>query len=405
MAENLDSPVSFNTQAATPPPTSNLRKTHAQAAYGDGEDSGEWEYEYSATETETHYLTLDLTAIQLPKKRSTQPKKEGDNQRWKNPAYGRHKGQAVAISKPYSAGAGKKSCHELGMDEDNAELKTPATKAISDIHILDLHSKAPLISYDGQIFSCEWAENIGAEFLFVEHDENNALPAIRRLPGNVDLLAVSTARLISTQLLVEPRLEHKQAANCRAAKALKIDLGNRTSTERVNQAKFLENMINAKESKREKDLVTVFTMKRHSLGRWKKQLMLQRKDERQNLGYIVRHGGPADQLQAAERLKQLDEEEKNRPANAELWKSRPPPRYSESGNPTRPRARRKKDTDTTMMFKRHKVKFANGPAAYKNNLSGKPNGIGDAGDDEDEDGEDEDEDEEMMDEEMTSDED
>lgn len=80
-------------------------------------------------------------------------------------------------------------------------------RSIGEIQVLDLHSDNPIISYKGRIFSGNWASNIGTELVFGAHDEvaDRGLPYLRTLPGGVDLMAASSARILTIPADLRPK--------------------------------------------------------------------------------------------------------------------------------------------------------------------------------------------------------
>lgn len=127
-----------------------------------------------------------------------------------------------------------------------------------DIEILDLHTEHPIISYRGKVFEGSWAEVLGTEMIFAEPDASQPLPALRRLPGDVDLLAASSARILTTEkvLTIPEELDRLRAA--REAYGVRLPvLGKHRIDERKRQVRFLENLMALKMKKGEKDQVTV----------------------------------------------------------------------------------------------------------------------------------------------------
>lgn len=127
-----------------------------------------------------------------------------------------------------------------------------------DIEILDLHTEHPIISYRGKVFEGSWAEVLGTEMIFAEPDASTPLPALRRLPGDVDLLAASSARILTTEkvLTIPEELDRLRAA--REAYGVRLPvLGKHRIDERKRQVRFLENLMALKMKRGEGDQVTV----------------------------------------------------------------------------------------------------------------------------------------------------
>lgn len=140
-------------------------------------------------------------------------------------------------------------------DADEAVLQP-----IQDIQILDLHSERPFISYRGRVFEGEWAEVVGTELILADHnDKNRGLPALRTMPGDVDLLAASCSRILTTEKALKPKNpEEDPLADVRKEWLISIPPGVDKSGERAQQASFLEKLIALKLKKGEKDQVTVY---------------------------------------------------------------------------------------------------------------------------------------------------
>jgi hypothetical protein len=125
------------------------------------------------------------------------------------------------------------------------------------IEILDLHTNYPVISYRGKVFEGRWAEVLGTEMLFMRHEPTEAIPRLRRLPDNIDLLAASTARLLVTEKKMrrtETRDPYK-ALKDRHGLRLMYKSRHRTD-EKMAQAKFLEDLWAVKVKRGERDMPT-----------------------------------------------------------------------------------------------------------------------------------------------------
>lgn len=93
------------------------------------------------------------------------------------------------------------------MPENPQQTKPTRLRNAGEIQVLDLHSDNPIISYKGRIFSGNWASNIGTELVFGAHDEvaDRGLPYLRALPGGVDLMAASSARILTIPADLRPK--------------------------------------------------------------------------------------------------------------------------------------------------------------------------------------------------------
>ena len=181
----------------------------------------------------------------------------------------------------------------------------------TNVQILDLHTSNPIVSYNGQVFSCQWAQNIGTELLFTRHDKSSSLPILRSLPGNVDLLAASSARIISEPVHVKPKAPlRKPLPTARPREpASQISLPKNASIQKKNQASFLEKLIGIKEAKGEEDLVTVHARARTTNWKWRKLADGNRNLERTRLQIVIRRRkDSAEVVQARAKLEELDRE-------------------------------------------------------------------------------------------------
>lgn len=152
------------------------------------------------------------------------------------------------------AGDGLEKDDELEGEEDN-QIST------EDIQILDLHSAQPIFSYRGRIFEGQWAENVGTEMIFSEHDKDSAatLPVLQNLAGDVDLLAASAARILTKEKVLKSRVEVKDTLGpIQKEWNINVPKGAYKMSERARQGNFLEQLMALKIKKGEKDHVTVY---------------------------------------------------------------------------------------------------------------------------------------------------
>lgn len=195
-----------------------------------------------------------------------------------------------------------------------------------EVQILDLDTEHPVVSFGGIVYSCRWEENIGTELLFKQHDPNDPLPVLRNLPEGVDLLAASSARIVSEQVRLDrkARSPSPQPESVPRARLLpgsdisthtRIPIGPGASEQRKEQAKFLERMMELKRSKGEQDAVTVVAGKRKTRNQWLKVIAEERKKERAKLQKATQRGGKTAE-KAWERLSAMDEEDEEKRTEA-----------------------------------------------------------------------------------------
>lgn len=316
---------------------------------------------------QTYYVTLDLSVSQDPKsqdnfkhdkaRKRTGENEDGDhldvfpdlNQTWANDGVkqGLRNMQRMMDNVNKSKKGPKKentgsSDEDLGSDDEGQLVKTSekevekrtssATKAAaaaaveetderaekpSKVQILDLHSTNPIVSYGGVVFACEWTRNIGTEFLFMEHDDQNPLPVLRNLRDDVDLVAASSVRIVAKPLELE-RISGAQYLDIsNNSKDLAPDHIPSEKEKRQDQAEFLSQLNNIKRDKGEDDDVTVITKKQQSESVWQVEWNKKRNQERMALKRILKMKKGTKQAEQAEhRLRELDEADVRRKAHA-----------------------------------------------------------------------------------------
>ncbi|KAI0842694.1 hypothetical protein F5Y06DRAFT_133107 [Hypoxylon sp. FL0890] len=229
------------------------------------EDESEWEYEYSNTETETFYVTLDLSKADFTSREA------GNVNR---PGY--RGGEKAERAKLYLNRRMSPSNSDDNSDENGdvpRSLRRPEPrsqpKETSDdgddhqVQILELHSEHPVISYKGRVYSGQWSQNVGTEFLITKRDEDNPLPALRHLDHDVELLAASCARVTVKEKQLKPKEDPKRQYNANASMQRSsvrplVPPAERWATrERIDQGNFLANFIALKKRRGETDDVTV----------------------------------------------------------------------------------------------------------------------------------------------------
>ncbi|KAK3365503.1 hypothetical protein B0T24DRAFT_635989 [Lasiosphaeria ovina] len=266
------------------------------------ENEDEWEYEYSTTETETYYLTLDLSVRDfLERRKGTVVQTRGGYRVWYNPLFNAPEPRATnpeLITNNQDGDDGELPEHGLP-DLDNIGLAPsdarselpidpllqgqpggniyrpdkPNDDPVDEIQILDLHSAEPIISYRNHVFRGSWVENIGTEMIFTPHEDNPALPLLRRLNQNIDLLAASASRINFKEAILVPknvgvsreqepaREEYERDEDIperyRQNGGIYVHIGGDKSGQRQPQAHFLEDLITLKRKRGEKDEVTI----------------------------------------------------------------------------------------------------------------------------------------------------
>ncbi|KAI0015140.1 hypothetical protein F4780DRAFT_114160 [Xylariomycetidae sp. FL0641] len=301
------------------------------------DDDSEWEYEYSKTETETFYVTLDLSKAEWAHDNNEANDGHGSRHAHKRAErfLNRRKGESSSSSSSSSSSdpGDPDADGEDGSDSQQRASRKRKRKGSKDkaakdgdedserVQILDLHTRTPLISYKGHVYSGAWSENVTTELLLMKHDDHGEppLPVVRSLGKGVDLLAASSARIT----VREQEIHEKEAKQQRVrypvpepprpvAHAETIhDFANATGEkepekppanpyynddwvpipyfgakrERQSQGKFLADLIAAKKERGEQDDVTVIALnavrRQHDPVRYRqKKLQAQAEAER-----------------------------------------------------------------------------------------------------------------------------
>lgn len=171
----------------------------------------------------------------------------------------------------------------LGQPEEEPLIVQPQPR----IQILDLHTQNPLISYQNQIYSCEWTSTLGTDILLTAPAPDFSYPVLRAKP-NVSVLAASSIKLMGHTAQIASRHSAEESgqpstpapenpvtsintASAEKAMPVKIPLAAIASRARQNQANFLERLIAIKAKKGEKDKVTVYTQKVNQGSGWRSQ--------------------------------------------------------------------------------------------------------------------------------------
>ena len=154
------------------------------------------------------------------------------------------------------------------------------------IQILDFHSANPIVSYQDQIYSCEWTSTIGTDLLLTNPDPESQHPVLREAPG-ISVLGATGTKLFGrpAQINARPHANPKaaskgqiptpetssQAEEIRKATAVQIPSNLAPSRARLDQANFLERLIAAKAARGETDQVTVIAQRIAQGSGWRSQ--------------------------------------------------------------------------------------------------------------------------------------
>ncbi|KAJ4312377.1 hypothetical protein N0V94_007485 [Neodidymelliopsis sp. IMI 364377] len=152
-------------------------------------DADEWEYEYDEVETEDFYIPIDLSNIPKAQKQVDTERRTG------HPTLLKSRLRALNAQRSQQQDA---STVETSSNQESATL--------GEAQIVGLHTSNPLVMYNGQLLSCQWASTIGTDMFFAKPEVNASSEEkpLRSLP-NVDLLAMSSAKLVARVGRLRPR--------------------------------------------------------------------------------------------------------------------------------------------------------------------------------------------------------
>lgn len=151
----------------------------------------EWEYEYDDVETEDFYIPIDLSNIPKGQKQVHSERRTG------HPTLVKTRVRALNAQRGQQQDA---------PTDDNATAEQP--RLAGEAQIIGLHTENPLVMYNGQLLSLQWAATIGTDMFFAKPDLDVASDEtpLRVLP-DVDLLAMSSAKLVARVGRLRPKDE------------------------------------------------------------------------------------------------------------------------------------------------------------------------------------------------------
>ncbi|KAL4974517.1 hypothetical protein BDW66DRAFT_86789 [Aspergillus desertorum] len=221
---------------------------------GDGQDS-EWEYEYDDNETETFSLNLDLTTnhgVLRPPRRRNDPSASASTSATTTTQL------TPAASRPGDRESAVTNCETLGAPSER-------------VQILGLHTRNPIISYQNQIFSGAWADQIGTELFFARPDTSSAefdKPGSTHAPitplkhtKDYDLISANSVKILCRKV----NLISSSGSTAEQRDAFTPGTSGLVyrPAHQSNQARFLERLKGVKRNKGEMDTVrTVFSTSR-----------------------------------------------------------------------------------------------------------------------------------------------
>lgn len=181
------------------------------------------------------------------------------------------------------------------------EGQPPPEEPLDRIQILDLHSSNPIISYQNQIYSCEWTSTIGTDVLLTTPDPDFPHPILKE-EEDVTVIAATGIKLLGRPAQLAPRpsasaedeptnptnsapeSSSTPASGTPVAEKptkIKIPAHLAASKAREKQAAFLERLMAVKTAKGEEDEVTIYTDKANQRSGWRSQKKAEKAMEEQ----------------------------------------------------------------------------------------------------------------------------
>ena len=124
-----------------------------------------------------------------------------------------------------TAGPSTEIDHTLSGEGLNGEKQSDSTSERNGedkIQILDFHTRNPLVSYQGQIYSCTWSTTIGTDVLLTHPSSTIPFEPELKLAG-VNILASTGIRLLGTPVQLVPKRDAPTDQSTRKAEAAAIN--------------------------------------------------------------------------------------------------------------------------------------------------------------------------------------
>ncbi|OCT46333.1 hypothetical protein CLCR_01275 [Cladophialophora carrionii] len=232
------------------------------------DDEDEYEYEYDENETETFFVDIDLSslnpgarpndgAISMPRTVTPAKRKiDGSSTNTVNPDE----------PSPDTAGDPTGEARVTPMQEPQ---DTPAHVAASDqdrlqpfqsrVQILDLDSVNPIVSYQGEVYSCNWSDMVGTNMFFTYPETIDAAEALRST-DDYSLIGISRIKLVGHRAKIINRPTEGTEAVGDMKNGQPRDGNNALNSQstddgiREKQASFLEKLREITQRQREADV-------------------------------------------------------------------------------------------------------------------------------------------------------
>ncbi|KIW41223.1 uncharacterized protein PV06_06798 [Exophiala oligosperma] len=231
----------------------------------------EYEYEYDDNDTETFLVDLDLSTLNA-KTRATVPGGQKPVVPAKRPA-----DDSVSQTPDRLETAESPAENQVDGNDDLATQGTPKKSAVEGdendtsasgrwVQILDLPTTNPVVSYQGQVYSCMWTDMIGTNMFFTSP---GSMDKPLKHTDNYDLIGTSRIKLVAEQAKV---VKHSMADGDNVDVNPTISgrildgssLGDfHHSNPAINaqikkQASFLEKLMDVKRQRGERDIVRAY---------------------------------------------------------------------------------------------------------------------------------------------------
>ncbi|KIW80169.1 hypothetical protein Z517_06784 [Fonsecaea pedrosoi CBS 271.37] len=229
----------------------------------------DFEYEYDDAETETFLVDIDLSSwnsniksnVPVPPKPVTPAKRKLTNSGPPTPGPDEPGAIEFTESGAEDAQEPRETPSRINRHgDDDTHLPSP-----SHLQILDLATANPIISYQGQVYSCMWADMVGTNMFFTHTGVLDAAEVLRST-DDYDLIGMSRIKLVgqAAKLLKKEKSSKGagpdgQAVNNPAGASGEVPQAQHRQDDQMRkQAAFLEKLVKVKRDRGETDVVRTF---------------------------------------------------------------------------------------------------------------------------------------------------
>lgn len=153
-----------------------------------------------------------------------------------------------------------------GLQDNASNVSDENESQDQSLQLLDLHTGNPIVSYQGNIFSCSWTDMIGTTMFFSDH-RDTPLYDPELVTDELDMMGTSRIKLVGHLAKTTPIKQPVQGDEPGSSTAIDVDSGVslggiRSSNAKRNadlrkQANFLEQLMNVKKNRGEEDNVRI----------------------------------------------------------------------------------------------------------------------------------------------------